>query len=83
MKAEGRGVAMYVGIVLLFLLLFTHEAVFDIMNEVLFTGTNAAVNQGNVTGGWAEVGVTVLWFAVLIFLGLGVVYLLAGRGETG
>jgi len=83
MKAEGRAIAIYVNGIFVFLLLTAHEVVFDVLNEVLFIGTNPAVAQGNVTGGWGEMGITILYFAVILILIIGAVLLLSGRGDTG
>jgi len=81
-ESVGSGwVALFGGIVLLLVVLFAHAEIFEFINEVFFTGDNAAVKQTNVGGGWGELSITILFFFLIIFVIIAIIAMLIGRGS--
>lgn len=74
-------VALFGGIVLILVVLFAHAEIFDLINDIFFTGDNAAVKQPNVGGGWGELSITVLFFFIIIFVIIAIIAMLIGRGS--
>lgn len=82
MKAEGWAISIYMGIIMIALILFAHTEIFATIEGVFFDNPDASVIQSNVTGNWAEIGITSLYFAVLVIIILGTIFMLIGRGGT-
>lgn len=72
---------IFIGVVFLLFVLFAGTYILDLVEYTWLSEPTSGLNEGNVTGTWAEVGGVIMVFFVMIIIVLGIIALLIGRGD--